>query len=122
MTHPDIGPSPLQWLLLEVERSPDFGPRGRARLELLLSRMVGSRIYVTKRDIRRPEWSRVARAMLDGGSTYAEAWQALALRCGLKRNTAQRIVSAALSQRALEAISARQMSLDLPHVTGADNA
>lgn len=110
MPIPDAGPTPLQWLLLEIERTP--GPAvSKERLRDILRGMAGQRIFVTRRDLHLPDVRRLARGLLGAGLPCADAAAALAAQTGLSRRHAHRHVVWALNERALQAVAARQMSL-----------
>lgn len=118
----DAGPTPLQWLLLEIDRTPG-ATVSKARLRAILRGMAGQRIFVTRRELHLPELRHTARRLLDTGLTCAEAARLLAEQAGLSRRHAQRHVVWALNERALQAIAERQLSLiDGPDGEGADGA
>lgn len=106
----DAGPTPLQWLLLEIDRTPG-ATVSKARLRAILRGMAGQRIFVTRRELHLPEMRQLAAGLLNAGLSCAEAARLLAEQTGLSRRHAHRHVVWALNERALRAIAARQMSL-----------
>jgi hypothetical protein len=95
----DDGPTPLQWLLIELAAMPGCEAT-KARMIELLRRMVGQRLRLTRRDLVQPEREQVARAMLAGGMSATEARRRLAALYGVSRDIAERLVTAALQSGA----------------------
>ena len=106
------GPSPLEWLLGELDRM-DGCPDTKDRMRTLLRSMAGHRVYLSRGLLVTPERKRIARGLLDAGFTATQARAELAARCGFSRRTAERLVAEVLQDRALEAIRERQMVMDL---------
>lgn len=108
----DDGPSALEWFLGELDRM-DGCRDTKERVRDLLRRMAGHRMFLAKGMLVTPERLRVASSLLDAGFTATQARAELAARAKVSIRTAQRIVAAALDQRAIAAIQARQALLDL---------
>ena len=115
------GPTPLQWLLIELDAIPGC-IRTKDRMRTLLRGMVGQRMRLTQRDLVRPEAVRVARKLLDAGLSPTEARRALVGRLLISRDRAERLVMLALSERAVAAAAGRvvQMVLNLEPDDGLD--
>jgi hypothetical protein len=103
---PDTGPSPLQWLLAELDRMPGCA-RTKAGVRALLASMVGQRLTMTRRDLVRPQQRQLARALLDAGFSAQQTRAELVARLALGRDTAERLVTAALTERAEQGIRRR---------------
>lgn len=103
---PDTGPSPLQWLLAELDRMPGC-LRTKAGVRALLASMVGQRVTMTRRDLVRPQQRQLARALLDAGFSAQRTRAELVVRLGLGRDTAERLVTATLTERAEQGIRRR---------------
>ncbi|MFM2057910.1 MAG: hypothetical protein RLY71_2295 [Pseudomonadota bacterium] len=106
------GPTALQWFLAELDRAQGC-ERTKGRVRQILRSMTGQRLFVTRRDLVQPERMREARALLDAGFTPTEARRELAARHGFGPRTAERLVAAALDERARQYIAAHQLALDL---------
>ena len=108
----DEGPSALEWFLGELDRMEGCRDT-KERVRDLLRGMAGHRMFLAKGMLVTPERLRVASGLLDAGFTATQARAELAARAKVSIRTAQRIVAAALDQRAIAAIQARQALLDL---------
>ena len=95
---PSTGPTPGQWLLLELQTLPGCEDT-KARVFELLRRFAGQRLRLTRRDLVQPDRERAASAMLAAGLTATEARRRLAGLYEVSQDTAERIMSKALSER-----------------------
>lgn len=102
----DEGPSTLQWFLDELDRSPGKWIT-KDRVRHILRSMTGQRLTVTKREMVKPERMRIAVELIGSGITATEARYRLAIKLGVSKRTAERLVDAALSERARHAMAAR---------------
>ncbi|MFM2069513.1 MAG: hypothetical protein RLZZ584_4422 [Pseudomonadota bacterium] len=93
--------NPLQWFLAELERRPGCAVT-KDMVRALLRELVGERIFITQRDLKRPENLRLARALLDKGLPTSEVRRKLVILCGFGPRTSERLVVQALRQRAQE--------------------
>lgn len=91
------GPTPLQWLLAEIERMPGCPDTKRGVLALIRT-AAGQRLYISRRDTISPHRVEQARAMLASGTSAKDVRRRIAVRFACSKNTAARIVSCALSQ------------------------
>lgn len=107
---PDTGPTALQWLLIELDRLPGCS-RTKARVHDLLRALVGQRVHMARRDLVLPQRRRLARALIDAGYTAQQARGELVARCGFSRDSAERLVTAALTERAEQGIRERAVAL-----------
>ena len=98
MTIPPEGPTPLQWLLIELEALPGCQVT-KARVLALLRRMAGQRLQLRRRDLLLAERVRLASVLMDSGLTVTETRHQLAARCQCSRDTAERAVKQALINR-----------------------
>lgn len=94
----DDGPTPIQWLLAELDALPGCQVT-KARVLALLRKMAGQRLQLTRRDLVVAERVRLALRMLDSGLTATQTRHQLAARCHCSRYTAERAVKEALIQR-----------------------
>lgn len=110
MRYQDAGPTPLQWLLHEIERTPGASV-SKERIRTILAGMIGTRIFLTHRDLRMPVVRKLARALIDAGMSCVDATRQLAGSTGLSISQARRYVVCAMNERAIEAAAARQLGL-----------
>jgi hypothetical protein len=90
--------SDLQWLLSEIDRLPD-GPGAKAGVMEILCRMVGLRVYFSKRVVLRAARVREVVRMLEGGATRAQARDRLMRRYQIGRTKAYALIQEALTVR-----------------------
>lgn len=109
---PEDGPTPLQWMLSELDSIKGCDRTKQAVREVLRG-MVGQRVYITRRDLVQPAKKLVARRLIETGFTAPEARAELVARLGVSRRTAERLVSDALAARAHEQMAKRQTSFNL---------
>jgi hypothetical protein len=105
----DVGPSALQWFLIELDKRPGC-PATKEMVRELLRVMAGQRLFLSRDLLGRGERLRIAQALLAAGFTATQARAELAARCKFSRRTADRVVAEALNQRAIAAAVTRQGS------------
>lgn len=89
------GPSPLEWFLAELDRRVTDQASKRAVVAILRS-MAGQRLYLTRRELTRPDLDRQADGLLHAGFTSTQARRELVARVGCSKRTADRLVGAAI--------------------------
>lgn len=112
------GPTPLQWLLGEIERMGGCADT-KANVLALLRAAAGQRLYVSKRDVVAPFRVAQARALLATGVPATEVRRRMAIRFECSQDTAERIVLQAL-QHGSAAPAPRHAQLPLALDDGAD--
>lgn len=96
------GPTPLQWLLREIELMPGCSIT-KASIMTKLRAAAGQRLYLARRELVSPYRVSQAVQLLDTGMARQEARSRVEQRFGVSRVTACRIVARAILMRASSA-------------------
>lgn len=96
--------SDLEWLLHELDRLPD-GPGAKAGVMDILCRMVGRRVYFSKRALLRAARVREVVRMLEANVKREEIRARLMRRYQMGRSKAYKLIREALTVRGLATIA-----------------
>lgn len=105
-------PTPLDLFLAELDRL-DGCPHTKRKVRELMRGMVGQKLHLSKRVLEGRERVRAAVVLLDSGVSATKTRADIARRFGVHQRTAERIVAAALNERA-ERVTGQQAPAAMP--------